>query len=142
MKRLILVIWASLFLLAVACGEQDKQKAGSEDVDHKALIKPRKIEDLTPELFVRLTLELQRREILWRDQWLRVIKPRLQGFFDSFGISAREFLAYPNKNRSQLDAYMEDKKWQHKVRLYQRLEKEVSRRRVYPFRYIPREREE
>ena len=74
------------------------------------------IDELTPELFIRITILYRKENMQWIEdsqslsslEQERYLEEMNDAFFEKLGYSEKEFLAYGEQNANELDSYVQD----------------------------------
>jgi hypothetical protein len=111
-KTLFLIGIATLvFMGSVSCEKRDKKDIQLEEIVHIS-----NVSELTPELFVRITIQYQRENRKWIETSQRMeskeqevyLNRMNEDFFARIGITEQQYLAYGEQNADALDAYVQE----------------------------------
>jgi len=68
----------------------------------------RKIERLEPKTFVELTIDLMREEARWHDERARYMEEKRKEYFESFGLSEKQFNDYSENNSAEWQRFLQE----------------------------------
>lgn len=109
---LLAVIAVLLVLAGTGCGREESVSEVPDtvesEIDDMPGVQRRKIDRLDPKSFIEVTLELKREEKQWRDEWQQFMQEKRDEFFESFGISEKQFNDYPINNQREFQQFLRE----------------------------------
>ena len=113
MKKTVIYIFAAIFLI-VTINSCSKRKEKEVQVEEQLYIG--RVDELTPELFVKITIRYRDENMKWieKSQSLssqeqeRYLNEMNEAFFAELGITEEQYTSYGEHHSEELDRYMRD----------------------------------
>jgi hypothetical protein len=96
--------------MTVAC-TAEKPPADAQEVktaDEEKRMPRRKIERLDTKTFIELSIDLSQEEAGWRREWENYMQQKRREYYESFGLTERQFTEFAERNSAELQRFLQD----------------------------------
>ena len=100
---------AFLLLFVFACSsDKNPSDQGDRKIDDGKRLVRKKIDKLDAKSYVEITIDLTREKAKWEDEWLKFMQQKRKEYFDSFGLTEKQYIEFPEKNSGAMQRFLTD----------------------------------
>lgn len=100
---------AFLLLFVFACSsDKNASDQGDRKIDDSKRLVRKKIDKLDARSYVEITIDLTREKAKWEDEWLKFMQQKRKEYFDSFGLTEKQYIEFPEKNGGAMQRFLTD----------------------------------
>jgi hypothetical protein len=102
--------------MAIVTGAASCDRRNKQDIQLDESVHISHVDDMTPELFIRITIQYQRENRVWietsrtmaSEEQREYLDRMSDEFFSRTGITEQQYLAYGEQHADELDAYVQE----------------------------------